>query len=1532
MYFQDEETEDTSPYFQDDQELLGGPPVYTPGTRRQALLMSVAQAPTALSNQELFEYAMGQSQRVEEAIASGKEKGERDLLAAQSLTNSARMYGQAVAEADAIDPTLGDAARELMYQEINEKREKNAKIAAEKEFLNRIELAAMKGESERARLLGRYAENGPAEQVLRDGLMRDLIISSRLDRFSDAADDQGLLRSAWESTITFLGSFTFDEGRSTDNVKKAGVDEDLFDWILPGRRGRDEAFALARMPLDELPDYLDNVLVPNIVNNSDYFGIMNNKEAAKIVSDLMLPGSSDFIRNLGPAIDAASFIPFTKIGKLGSLPAILARGGARTEGSELLAKMMIDAPTPEAGKEILTSLGTNVDEVAQAALPAVVRTEQSDLLPLASEAASRLEETDLLVERIVGNIPQSGRQMTPEELQIIIDKNKTELSRQFKNSLIDIEDPDLATLSTGQQIRTFSLRLGSGDGKMFKTKKEADAMRKSLGLGDAEVLQDASGKWYLQLQRDMMESGFVQIGADPLSKTSLGAYLRSTAHAGDRALGAVGLGTSIRSTVLRTLQQEFGDTFNVLTRPEREVVSSLMRYSDIKGTWLTESQLYEKTWAAVKRDPTKREIAAYEGYQRISDIEWRLRNDEMYVALARKGYRDVGLDTGKTIRAMVDRALEGTAPRTVYNISENIVHTRRANVLTPQALKKYRDEGYVLLRPEKAYETLSGTFAHGILVKASEMSDNALGREVMPYRAGGHRIYSDKWFAKQSAIGKTDDGDVLLQPNTLAVGTEGEMNLWVRAMNEAMTAVRVRTQVSADDIDEIFSRYNGIRETGEEFLRKVASKDIDVNNPFEVVYDRQLPKDYYLSKDNYGWDDIHDGFEAFANTHGRLYYSGKGAPLVNYQNELADILDPFETVNKAINNVANVVGFADYKITAIERWAKAFGPNVRGGEGMSPYQLFREGTLDRNDPKFVASELQRKIIQRTLGWQTDTDLTMRTLRTRFAAFAMGEDPTTFRHRAGKWTGQWWGDKNPLRALKEFAFDMSMGFFNPTQIFLQSVSTLNTAAIIGPRLAYAALNGAETLTFSLMRGKSFAKTVDDLAKNPRIVRLFGGSPEDFKFFMNSAKKSGWFEVATSHALVNDMGPDVLSTGMAKSYTKVKELGRAPFNLGESFNRSYAYRAAWLEMQEKHPDLFAMARSGKDGHFFLNKVMQRADDLTLNMSEQSKAGWQHGIVSVPTQFWSYQARSIEALVGRTLTNKEKARLLVSQTFFWGSSATPPTVVISQYLQHKDGQAPEPGTVGQLLDQGFVDWALYNMTGADLSFSTKFGTGGWLPQLVEEVFGMSEYGDKSMFEWATGVSFSKTGSIIYDGLNLLRMYSLSEMGDDNITAETLKGDAALRLASNLSTASVAQRSYLLYKYGQWRSRTGSTIVDPAQIKAPTTEAILTALFGVDSGKRGDISAISAYEKNEKKMVKDASKIVRDYRTRMLNEPDKAQELGEEINLYISQFPPSVRKKILKEANYKVNRSVYESYANRLQKRLDEKEQGERLNGPSD
>lgn len=147
----------------------------------------------------------------------------------------------------------------------------------------------------------------------------------------------------------------------------------------------------------------------------------------------------------------------------------------------------------------------------------------------------------------------------------------------------------------------------------------------------------------------------------------------------------------------------------------------------------------------------------------------------------------------------------------------------------------------------------------------------------------------------------------------------------------------------------------------------------------------------------------------------------------------------------------------------------------------------------------------------------------------------------------------------------------------------------------------------------------------------------------------------------------------------------------------------------------------------------------------------------------------------------------------------------------------------------------------------------------------------------------------------------YGAAESGGD--IGRPLTNEAFMRLAKNISTVSNAHKAYLVSKYGTLVSNKGTVMATDV----PSESAWGVAL-GLAPGATDQVSSKMAYLKNNKEAVDEATKVIGNYRTQMATQPDRREEIYEEINAYVRLLPDNVRIQALKKTQGRMNNSLLE------------------------
>lgn len=931
---------------------------------------------------------------------------------------------------------------------------------------------------------------------------------------------------------------------------------------------------------------------------------------------------------------------------------------------------------------------------------------------------------------------------------------------------------------------------------------------------------------------------------------------------------------------------------------------------------------------------------AYYKLVELSNVEHLLRNEDMYLNKAVRGFQTVTFRGAEDVDGIVYRSGSVPPPPSsrVYNISEDTHYVAKTDdeVKVGQSLRlsaadisrKMKKEGQIMVRLERPIDVGNNVTVQWVMGLPQDFQVKPLKFEQIGYVAGGHRGYRDKHFAKQAAIGKQgDNGEVYLKsPSTYIVGTQAEVQEWTRVMEQA----RIIWNNSDDDMRrmEQLARHLDNKPgypSADEFALMVKNKEFDPEYPVEALYDREMPSDYAKLKTR-GWDDLTDpeesGINTYMQTHGRMYTSPKGTRLPDWRGQDATIVDPFEMMNKSLNNIAAMSSLTDYKLRAVDKWVKTFGQylDLRGiPRDASPVRIFNESVFLSDLPEAQkiknSAEAQRDTIKRVLGWRSDVDREFEYLGRQLVSFVAGDKPGKWNKSMARGT-EWVLEKNPVARARKLAFHMKLGLFNVAQFPMQ-ISTMMAAMSLDLRAGVQAFGGLPSMRGAIgLRGQALDEWADMwVAKDWHNVTGFD-NVEDFKDMLKSAAGSGWFDVGGAHSLVNYHGVDSAIGAIGKGVTgevldaagKVvkgaTEKGTFFFTEAELWNRTVAWQMAWKHVRKQG----LIPGTSK----FNEALLTRANDLSFNMSQAGMAAWQKGWASVPTQFLSYQARFLEALMGKQFTKAEKLRLLLGQGVLYGTAGIPFVAFASEMMRSGEGQAPEIGTWQGLVDRGILDTLIYATTGADVQYGERAATGAFITDTFRELFGMSKYGEVSFADIMGGPLWSITKDVSGQGVKIfwdtVRFVSAESGGE---TGLPITSDTVVQLAKNISSFNNAYKAYMVWNYGQYITKTGKVALDDL----PSTDAFAVFL-GLAPGEYRDYVAKQDWRRNRQDQIKQVSDKIVEIRQKFVREPHRSEAITAEQELLMKITPPDLWSDALAQANRAdVGESIYDGLARRYE-----------------
>jgi hypothetical protein len=1460
-----------------------------------------------------------------QAIKSGQELEIRKNAAAEQQQDELRgIIGIGAETRSAVDPgiamNISGAAQAVMAQD----QDTRAKYALEQKAIERVQDLAAQGDYTQAQIVSNNIIHGGAEDVIRDMNTKRLILNREIDQAQMDESHKGWFSGLADfalSMIPLRNSLSMQ-----GNVNNPDVAKHWYDWLAGGQRIQSEADSLWAMPVDQFSDYVKNHLIPTLDQRSTLLGYKDKSQHLDLLTQLGAHTNPVLMNNAQNLVDNLGLLPFTKLGKVAvSLPMLLVKNGARKELGSLVAAAA-DSIMKEGIDGAATKTGLSEAEVKQNLSVSAINVDgPASTIPVTGDAVTALERGKALLQGITnGGLIQPGR-LLPEEQQAVLDSFVKKTTEEFKN---DVQDVDLGPKGTGQEqkladgstTKFAEFTLGKRTGGLYQSEATATRAAKSLGYPDAEIIRDESGGYGIKITRDISEAGFYT-NLNVQAKSSLARRLLNARITGDAFMADVlQVSGNTRNALIKALDSTYSNSFRALKHDEREALGQVMAAGENQGVWYTHDQFQGIYDRGVGRPASENEWRAYNAGRDINDIEYALRNDVQYKEKVLKGFQTLKVEYPNFNfrgNALINRNMGAVPRERVYNLTDGI-HYTKGNQLTPEKLAKLKEDGYILVSTEDAQTLHDGTRIKNFLVKSKDAEISPLNRYQLDYRAGGHRFYEGKYFGKQAVMGVQPDTleKYLDNPNTYINGeTKAEVDAWTQRMEAGRLAYK--EGLSLPEIEEALGGSKGLP-TAEEFVAGMKDGTYQANTPFRTMYDREaLPE--YVGVDehviNYH-DPDESGFNGWLRTNGRMYYSKKGTNLPDWRGEMAPTLDAFKSINRSIMNVANLSSFSDFKISSIERWVNKFGKYLEGrAPGQSDYSQFSKLALraDTETPIREAAITQKQIIQRNIGWKTDFDREMEQYQRSIVEWIGGHQPGSWRNEAAKMTN-WVLEKNPVQKLRGYAFDAKLGMFNPGQLIVQA-GTMYASLTLSPKFGLQAISAAPLLRAYLT--KSGGENMLDYITKLGAHGMMGMEEAEFKQYARYLKKSGFFDFGGSHSLIHDYGAHAALSGVKDAEVRIREAGRFFFNEAEMWNRMTASGIAWKETAEKFPQL------AKDSDEFIRRVAGRSEDYAFSMSSTSQAWWQKGLLSIPTQFWAYNARTIEAMLGPQFTAVQKMRLALGQFMLFGSAGLPVLPFVMEKIKQSGGDPSQFGfdTPVGMADHGLLDVVMHNMFGTDNNFGKRYGVGNWPMDAVSDIFGWGQYGDKTTADVLGGATYAILGQFGGGLVDTVR-YVVAESGSEE---KPLTREALLKMASNVSSVSNFLKAAMVMQYHTYETGNGTTLSNDV----PTADAVGIAL-GFQPGTQENVSIMMGWQKNRTKVVDEAVKVLQNYRARFANEPDKQEEISQQVNAFTRLLPPAIRADVLARANRSMSPTLEGSLAMRIkQKRVESDTATEYNNG---
>lgn len=895
---------------------------------------------------------------------------------------------------------------------------------------------------------------------------------------------------------------------------------------------------------------------------------------------------------------------------------------------------------------------------------------------------------------------------------------------------------------------------------------------------------------------------------------------------------------------------------------------------DRKGYFFQDPAEMEHYWNQwFQRLPDEQEIAAYFEFKRGMEIDRVFRN------LAEHGNQQrLGVEThnihlsdaaGNTVKSPdFNGVIRQHVPGASDNITlftnkvgeEKTVNLGKMSTAKKAALQKDIDKGLGKIvelynpreRPLSGYSNLTDERVRYVYVP--ELETRQLDWNHVPRRGGGHIQYDYDYYLKQAQI-KADEisGSHWYEGDTtiMAVLNEGVGKEVAKHLNTIRKHLANKEEDAAKNYsnanlhvswDKVESWFKGFKDNDGKYQppRLSLKEDIHVvpKNKTVIQHDNGLRFKYHDFRDatregslaaqnrlEFGQE--RDAFELLGvNVEGT-----KANPL--YKVAPAAKIDPITTMNRGLARIIRSNFMDDYKTMAVEHWlqqAKDYLDVKNIGEIYhSPFYHFAQTKFLSGTPPEIQARLEaaKYHIQQLTGQPSLTDGLLLSASQKLADMAFNKLGPKGLVIQPTWALPFLRD--PFKYVRSMAFNVKLGLFNIPQFIVQAGNYANILGIAGYKYAAPGTLGAQLHFWSTVNSHpNIIEHLDTLASKMYIPGSAQWKPGEFKEALTELQRTGFGNAGGEFASVdNVMSNKIIKNGL----DTFLDWGQAPFRAGETNARYGAWYTAFKEFRDANP-------TGRITNADRAKILQRADLLNVNMSRASSSAIHKGIWSIPTQFYTYQIRLTELMLGGRLSGKEMARLFASNAALFGvpMSVGMTSIPAADYLRQK--ALEHRYVVGDNLLKSIFMEGIPSFLGALITGKGDAQAGTWYD--VGPRFGtkgleflgsaINTVGNKGWLDYAGGPAYSIIKETIAQTDGLAHAVLAMAHGGEDVFPMTVEDVADV--AREVTSFNSAYRVYAATQFGRYVSKRDAYLADtsPAQ-------AIFGSMFGVKDQSIDDI-----------------------------------------------------------------------------------------------
>lgn len=589
----------------------------------------------------------------------------------------------------------------------------------------------------------------------------------------------------------------------------------------------------------------------------------------------------------------------------------------------------------------------------------------------------------------------------------------------------------------------------------------------------------------------------------------------------------------------------------------------------------------------------------------------------------------------------------------------------------------------------------------------------------------------------------------------------------------------------------------------------------------------------------------------------------QGNPI--YAHQPAQMVDPLETMNRALSRMVNSTFMDDYKLYHVEHWLREAEPHLNATPNeirSNPFGWYSKPEWRPGTDKYIISNLMSNRMkgQQFVGTPNTFDTWIHSLTSHLADnFYEKYGPEGSRSLAQKavtvapiWMLHHLED--PVSFLRSVTFNFKLGLFAIPQ-FLVQAQTHSLIWALEPR------HGTVGTYSMMLHGWAGFTT------NPKILNALDDAATKLNMFGSKWRKGEWLEarkelensgfehVAGEYANLNNQ---LKTRFILNDFEKGLKVGQYPFRLGEQSTRLTAWYTAFREFRDANPTkpITNVERS---------QILSKADLLTVNMSRASSSALNHGVFSLSTQFLTYQIKLAELFWGKRLgettteRNLARARMLTFFTALYGLpnavgvTGAPFSDNLREHFMDDLGYIPGEKWLSTMLNEGLPAWHLAMITGKLPNVGDRFGSQGF--QNIKQAL----RGDIPWWQAVGGASVSTAANFLGAAFDPYTQYAMSWIrGDRSDERFTIKAGDLVEPFKEISSVSTAAKWWTAIQTGLWISKNEQAVTDVSP-----WQATLFGLTGMSPQEQDDMFINNKMIQGEKDAKKKALKeFIKDWR----------------------------------------------------------------------